>query len=254
MHPTQLRLVVALVVTLACLPLLVLDLLGGHGDGSSGGALVDTATDQSSLVVSVNPSESTTTTTSAAPAATIPPPPTAAPAPTTAVATTVTPSKATRPTTTTVTKPKPKPKPKPTATTVTKPKAKATPPPTTAPAPVRKATTTTTTAPPTAAPAPPRTGSGHTSSESAYLACVRWRESHGDYTVADPSGTFMGAYQIYQGGWDATAASMGRSDLVGVRPNASSAADQDAVALAMLRQYGRSPWGGGLRRLSSNSR
>ena len=54
----------------------------------------------------------------------------------------------------------------------------------------------------------------------------------------------MGAYQIYQGGWDAVAGSIGRSDLVGRKPNTAAPADQDTIALAMLRQYGRSPWGG----------
>ena len=76
---------------------------------------------------------------------------------------------------------------------------------------------------------------------------MRQRESHGDYTAVDPSGTFMGAYQIYQGGWDAVARSIGRSDLVGVRPNRAAPADQDAIALAMLRQYGRAALGRGLR-------
>jgi hypothetical protein len=76
------------------------------------------------------------------------------------------------------------------------------------------------------------------------MACVRWRESRNTYTAVDPSGTYMGAYQIYQGGWDTIARSIGRSDLVGVRPNTASPADQDAVAIAMLRQYGTSPWGG----------
>ena len=83
-----------------------------------------------------------------------------------------------------------------------------------------------------------------TASEASFLACVRQRESHGDYTAVDPSGTFMGAYQIYQGGWDAVARSIGRTDLVGVKPNRAAPADQDTIALAMLRQYGRAPWGG----------
>ena len=76
------------------------------------------------------------------------------------------------------------------------------------------------------------------------MACLRWRESHNTYTAVDPSGSFMGAYQIYQGGWDSQARSMGRSDLVGVPPHKASPADQDALALAMLRQQGTSPWGG----------
>ena len=73
---------------------------------------------------------------------------------------------------------------------------------------------------------------------------MRQRESRGDYTVVDPTGTYFGAYQIYQGGWDAVARSIGRTDLVGVRPNRAAPIDQDIIALNMLRQYGRSPWGG----------
>jgi hypothetical protein len=76
------------------------------------------------------------------------------------------------------------------------------------------------------------------------MACVRWRESRNTYTAVDPTGRFMGAYQIYQGGWDAVARSIGRSDLVGVRPHTAAPADQDTIAINMLRQYGTSPWGG----------
>ncbi len=99
---------------------------------------------------------------------------------------------------------------------------------------------------PAPAPPPPPAASGPspTSWEASFLACMRQRESHGDYSVTDPTGTFMGAYQIYQGGWDAVARSIGRTDLVGVKPNHASPADQDTIALAMLRQYGTSPWGG----------
>jgi hypothetical protein len=158
------------------------------------------------MVVAVSPSEATTSTT-VAPSTTVP----TAPA---------TPAATTPPTTA---------KPTPSTTAAPKAKAQAAPPPTTAPRVV-------------APPAP--TGPTPNASEAAFLSCVRWRESRGDYTAVDPSGQFMGAYQIYQGGWDAVARSIGRSDLVGRRPNTVGPADQDAVALAMLRQYGRSPWGG----------
>jgi hypothetical protein len=105
---------------------------------------------------------------------------------------------------------------------------------------------TTTTAKPAPAPAPPpSTGAFNpTASEASFLACVRHRESRGVYTAVDPTGQFMGAYQIYQGGWDAVARSIGRTDLVGVRPHHASPSDQDTIALAMLRQYGTKPWGG----------
>lgn len=202
---------IALVVTVACLPLLLLDLMGGHGGASSDVSAVSTDVSEPSLVVAVSPSEASTTTST-----------TAAPVPDTAPVTTEAPS-------TTVKAP--------VSTTTTAPKKVAA-----APA-APKATTTTTAAPQVALPAPPA-GPVPTTSEAAFLACVRQRESHGDYTVVDPSGTYMGAYQIYQGGWDAVARSMGRTDLVGVRPNTASPADQDAVALQMLRMYGRSPWGG----------
>ncbi len=191
-------------VTVACLPLLVLDLMGGQSGTATEASAVDTEVPESSLVVSVNPPEAPTTI--AAPTTTEAPAP-----PTTVAATTSAPAK-------------------PSTTTTTAPRAKAVAPPTTA-------------APRVVAPAPPA-GPTPTASEAAFLACVRHRESRGDYGAVDPSGQFMGAYQIYQGGWDAVARSMGRTDLVGRRPNTASPADQDAVALAMLRMYGRSPWGG----------
>lgn len=74
------------------------------------------------------------------------------------------------------------------------------------------------------------------------MACIRERESNGNYSAVDPSGQYMGAYQIYQGGWDSIARSIGRTDLVGVRPHQASPADQDTVAFAMLAKLGRSPW------------
>lgn len=81
-------------------------------------------------------------------------------------------------------------------------------------------------------------------SDAAFLACVRARESRGDYGAVDPSGTYRGAYQIYQGGWDSIAAAIGRTDLVGVLPNLASPVDQDTIAAAMLARSGRAPWGG----------
>lgn len=106
---------------------------------------------------------------------------------------------------------------------------------TVAPAPQVAPTTTTTVRPPVG------------QSDAEFLACVRFRESRGDYTASDPTGTFLGAYQIYQGGWDSVAASIGRSDLVGVPPNQATPADQDAIAAAMLARSGRAPWGGACR-------
>jgi hypothetical protein len=194
-------LIVAMVVTLACLPLVVLDLMGGgDGGGASEAAVVDTDVPESSLVVAVSPDEPTTTTTVAPSSTTV--------APTSSVK-------------------------KPAATTST-----------TAP---RASQTVATTPPTTAAPVvspPPTAAGGAVGWEIEFMECVRWRESRNNYGAVDPSGQFMGAYQIYQGGWDAVARSIGRADLVGVPPHRAAPADQDTVAINMLRQYGTSPWGG----------
>ncbi|MSX05473.1 MAG: hypothetical protein F2801_04615 [Actinobacteria bacterium] len=77
-----------------------------------------------------------------------------------------------------------------------------------------------------------------------FFECIRHRESRGDYTAVNPTGTFMGAYQIYQEGWDTFAARINRHDLVGIPPNTVAPADQDAVALAMYNELGKKPWGG----------
>lgn len=196
-----------MVVTLACLPLLVLDLLGGQSGGSSTASVVNTDVPESSLVVAVSPSDAPTTI-----------------EPSTTSTVTASPSAAKATTTTTTPK----------ATTSSKAVAS-----TKAPA-----ATTSTTAPPVTYVAPAPVASTAAGWESSFLACVRQRESHNTYTAVDPTGTFMGAYQIYQGGWDTVARSIGRGDLVGVRPNLAAPGDQDAIALAMLRQYGKAPWGG----------
>lgn len=78
----------------------------------------------------------------------------------------------------------------------------------------------------------------------AFFDCVKWRESRNNYQAVDSSGTFRGAYQIYQGGWDAFAARINRHDLIGVAPDAASPADQDAIALAMFNELGSKPWNG----------
>jgi hypothetical protein len=111
----------------------------------------------------------------------------------------------------------------------------------------RASQTVATTPPTTAAPVvspPPTAAGGAVGWEIEFMECVRWRESRNNYGAVDPSGQFMGAYQIYQGGWDAVARSIGRTDLVGVPPHRAAPADQDTVAINMLRQYGTSPWGG----------
>ena len=96
----------------------------------------------------------------------------------------------------------------------------------------------------TAPPRPVVTTAPVVQSDAAFLACVRERESHGNYSASDPTGTYLGAYQIYQGGWDSVASRIGRTDLIGVPPNQASSTDQDLIAEAMLIASGRAPWGG----------
>jgi hypothetical protein len=181
---------IALIVTLACLPLLVIDMLQGSPSSSATEAA---SSSDSSLVVAAVPSTQDTTTTTVVVAA----------IDAAAAATTIAPVA------------------------------------TTAPRPVQTTTTT--------APRPVVTSPPVTQSDDAFLACVRYRESHNDYSASDPSGTFLGAYQIYQGGWDSVAGRIGREDLVGIPPNQASPSDQDAIASAMLQFSGRAPWGGSCR-------
>jgi hypothetical protein len=91
------------------------------------------------------------------------------------------------------------------------------------------------------APTPPPTVPA---SASAFLACIRNRESHGDYGAVSASGTYRGAYQFSQGAWDSTASHAGRSDLVGRQANTVAPADQDAIAFALYQWQGSAPWGG----------
>jgi len=180
---------IALIVTLACLPLLVIDALSGSTPSDASEMATVAAAPEPSLVVAASPS-------------------TEAPTSSLVAATTVPPTVA--------------------------------PPPTTVKRVVPAQVSPTT----TKAPAPRVTSPPMTQSDEQFLACVRHRESRGNYSAADPTGTFLGAYQIYQGGWDSVAASVGRHDLVGVPPNLASPADQDEIARAMLASHGRRPWGG----------
>lgn len=116
-------------------------------------------------------------------------------------------------------------------------------------APVTTAAPTTTAAPaPAPAPAPvavaPAPSGGMSADEAAFLACVRQRESGGNYAIVSANGLYYGAYQFMRSTWDNTAANAGRGDLVGVPPNQASPADQDAMALSLYRWQGKAPWGG----------
>lgn len=96
----------------------------------------------------------------------------------------------------------------------------------------------------TTKPKPPAAKPATTKSVDEFFECIRWRESRGNYEAVNSTGTFMGAYQFYQGGWDTFAGRIGRHDLVGVKPNHASPADQDAVALAAYNELGAKPWNG----------
>jgi muramidase (phage lysozyme) len=78
-----------------------------------------------------------------------------------------------------------------------------------------------------------------------FLACVRNRESGGNYGIYNSGGSgAAGAYQFMPGTWNSIAASSGRGDLVGVDPAQAAPADQDAMAQALYAQQGSAPWGG----------
>ena len=81
-------------------------------------------------------------------------------------------------------------------------------------------------------------------SDAAFLACIRMRESHNDYTAVSASGNYRGAYQFNQPAWDSTARHAGRPDLVGRLANTVAPADQDALALDLYHWQGATPWGG----------
>jgi hypothetical protein len=97
-------------------------------------------------------------------------------------------------------------------------------------------------------PSHPRSTSTGTTVER-FLACTRAHESDsaGGYRATDGGDggvENMGAYQFDQATWDATARHAGRPDLVGVRPDAASSADQDTLAADLYRWQGTAPWGG----------
>ena len=98
------------------------------------------------------------------------------------------------------------------------------------------------------APAPPPSsgggGGGGAPAGNSFLACVRQRESRGNYSVVNPSGPYYGAYQFLSSTWNVTAQHAGRLDLVGVLPSNASPADQDAMASHLYQWQGSGPWGG----------
>ena len=80
--------------------------------------------------------------------------------------------------------------------------------------------------------------------DDPFLTCVRLRESGGNYQAYNPAGPYMGAYQFLQSTWDGAANHIGRSSLIGVRPDQASPYDQDDVAWGLYQWQGAGPWGG----------
>lgn len=89
----------------------------------------------------------------------------------------------------------------------------------------------------------PNNGS-HSHHDDPFLSCTRARESRGNYSVVNPSGPYLGAYQFLQSTWNVTAQHAGRGELVGVPPNAASVYDQDDMAWTLYQWQGTGPWGG----------
>ncbi len=76
------------------------------------------------------------------------------------------------------------------------------------------------------------------------MACIRNRESHGDYSVMSRGGVYRGAYQYAQSTWNNAAGAAGRGDLVDVNPATVAPVDQDQVTIAYMDLVGLGPWGG----------
>jgi len=92
------------------------------------------------------------------------------------------------------------------------------------------------------APAVPTTATPRTGDPTAeQWAALRACEASGNYSAVSKGGRFRGAYQFDQATWDHVAKSA-FPHLVGADPAQASPADQDAVALALYRQRGASPW------------
>lgn len=76
---------------------------------------------------------------------------------------------------------------------------------------------------------------------NAFLACVRQRESGGDYRAVNRSSGAGGAYQFLPSTWQGS----GAAARTGVpRAEMASPAQQDAEAARLYASSGRSPWAG----------
>lgn len=91
-------------------------------------------------------------------------------------------------------------------------------------------------------PAPaPRASTGGGAPANSFLACVRNRESRGNYSAVNPSSGAGGAYQFMPGTW----AGAGFAARYGVpRAELATPAQQDAAAAELYARSGRAPWAG----------
>ncbi len=98
-------------------------------------------------------------------------------------------------------------------------------------------------APVRVAPPPPPQSGVNPHHDDPFLVCTRDRESSGNYAAVNPAG-YYGAYQFSQPTWDVTASHAGMPQLIGVRPDAASAWDQDQLGWVLHEWQGNAPWGG----------
>ena len=74
-----------------------------------------------------------------------------------------------------------------------------------------------------------------------FLACVRNRESGGNYSAENSTSTASGAYQFLDSSWRTLSARAGYGSYGGHAANAPAWV-QDAVAVWTVENIGRSPW------------
>lgn len=97
--------------------------------------------------------------------------------------------------------------------------------------------------PPAVKPAPQVQQGG--SAPNGFLACVKQRESGGNYGISNYGGSGAGgAYQLMPETARNTANHAGRPDLAGRPVTSWSPADQDAMAAHLYQWQGAAPWAG----------
>lgn len=79
------------------------------------------------------------------------------------------------------------------------------------------------------------------SAPGGFLACVRNRESGGNYSAENPTSTASGAYQFLDSSWRNLSARAGYGGYGGHAAYAPAWV-QDAVAVWTVENIGRSPW------------